>query len=397
MKKFYLKSYNSAGTFLGNILNFQVGSFTKKINSGLEDLSFTLPRTIDNYNSDLLITLGNKLELWISDEDIAMVKIYTGYIEQHRFTIDGGRQTVEVMCLGIVSRMTMDILKNGNQTKIYTKTADGLTITGADISDTELAVILKALINYFRTNNATLGLNYSSDTGDSIQTSGKTMTYTFEAMTYAEAVKKITEAAPQNWYWYIDENEIMNFKGISNSADHNFLVGKHISKMTIERGIDSVKNIALVWDGNPTGIYKEYKDDASIGDLAHSGYGRRVQLISDSQIGVEATIDNFSAKFIAENKDARIRAVIEIIDNNENDKGYDIESIEPGDTCKITGIAADSGILIDNMIIKEVQWTPGMATITIETRDIFDLNRFMIDTGRKIDAQKLTDMPESYT
>ncbi len=392
MKTFYLKSFSSAGTFLGNITNFQVGSFVKKINSGLEDLSFTLTRTMDNYNDDSLITLGNKVELWIADEDNAMVKIYTGYIEQYRFVVDGGKQTVEILCLGIVSRLTMDILKSGSQTKLYTETSTGMTVTAGDLGDTELAVIMKALVNYFKSNNSTLKLEYSSDDGDTIETSGNLMTYTFEAMTYTEALKKITEAAPQNWYWYIDENEVMNFRAISATPDHNFTIGKNISKMTIEKGIDSAKNIALVWDGAIAGVYKQFKDDASIG-----AYGRRVEQITDPKIGAAATIENFGIKFREENKDARVRAVIEIIDNNESALGYDIESIEPGDTCKITGIDADAGILTDNMIIKEVQWTPGMATVTIETRDNFDLNQFLIDTKRKVEAQSLTDMPESYT
>ena len=388
MKTLYLKSYSSAGTFLGNILQFQLDSFTKKINSGLEDMTITLPRTFDNYNVDFLVSLGNKIELWISDEDATMQKIYTGYIEQQKFLIDGSKQTIEIVCLGIVSKLTMDILKFSNQTTVYTRNTTGLTSSSGSLSDAELALIIKALIDYFRTNSG-LNLSYITDTGDSVATSGKTMTYTFEAMTYSEALKKITEAAPQDWYWYIDENEVVYFKGPAATATHNFIIGKHITKLTIEKGIDSVKNIGLVWDG--AALYNQYKDDLSI-----SLYGRRVQQTNDQNIGVAGTIDNFANKFISENKDARVRVVVEIADNNESGDGYDIESIQPGDTCKITGIAA-SDILTDNMIIKEVNWTPGKATLTIETRSIFDINRFLVDLARKVEQQTSSGIPIAYT
>jgi hypothetical protein len=111
-------------------------------------------------------------------------------------------------------------------------------------------------------------------------------------------------------------------------------------------------------------------------------------------------MDNYGASFIEENKEPKIRLEIDIIDNNESDKGYDIESINPGQTCKITGITPDGDIFSDNMIITEVVWYLDRATLIIETDKDFDFNRFILDIDKQVmdlSINRGSAMPESYT
>ena len=81
--------------------------------------------------------------------------------------------------------------------------------------------------------------------------------------------------------------------------------------------------------------------------------------MTDSNIKDEDTMDNIGAAFINENKDTKVRIEIELIDNNESNLGYDIESIEPGDTCRIVGVTPDENIFNENVIIQEVNWRLG--------------------------------------
>ena len=395
MKQVYIKSFEPDGTYIKTFSDFSMGSFSKKMNVGISEMLITLARKLDTFNANGDVSLGNKLEIWLTDEDTGStpIKIYTGYIEQQIPYINGNEERVEILCLSIASYLTQDVLKSGSQTTLYTKATDGLTTTSGSKSASEIADVLKAVINFFRTNNPNLQLNYSNNSVETIEDTGNTLDYTFYALQYSEAIKKCKETAPQNWYWYIDENEVLYFRAVPSIATHTFTIGKDISKIDVNKGLDSVKNIALIFDGQETGgNYLQYKDDASI-----SLYGRRVKQITDSAIGDVTSMNNLGASFIAENKDPRIRIVMEIADNNENDKGYNIESIQPGDTCKIAGISPAEDLFTSNMIIQQVDWYDKYARITIETRQDFDFDLFLIKLRKDVD-QKAVDgiIPESY-
>lgn len=390
MKKLYIKSYDVNGTYIKTFFDFAVGSFSKKINVGISSMSLTLARKFDDFNENGDVTLGNKLELWLTDEDTGSVpeKIYTGYIEQQNPRIRNDEEYVEILCLSVASYLTQDVLKDGAQTTLFTDTTAGITTVSATAA--EIANVLKAIIDLFRENNTSLKLNYSTESGDSIETTGNDMNYTFKAMQYAEAIKKCKEIAPQNWYWYIDENEVFWFKPVPSSATHTFTIGKNISRLDVNKGLDSVKNIALVSDGQT--FYSQYKDDTSI-----ALYGRRVRQITDSALGDQTSIDNVGNSFVAENKDPKIRIVMEIIDNNENAVGYDIESIQPGETCKIVGINPSEELFTDNMIIQEVEWYDRYARIIIETRQDFDFDVFLLKLRKDVDQQVVADIPTTYS
>jgi len=395
MKKLYIKTYDSDGALIETLFDFQVGTFIKKINGGLGQLVFIMPRKLDTFDSAGDLSLGNKLELWITDEDTGndARKVYTGQIEQQRPIISGGVENVQILCLGVASRFATDILKTGSQTTLYTIPTDGLTITLGSLAAAEVAEVMEKILAYFQAANTAISVATNNDEGEnSIETTENDMQYTFEALTYSEAIKKCVDMAPANWFWYIDENGLFSFKPSSSTADHTFILTKHIKRIEVEKGTDSIKNVALIWDGGS--LYSEYKDETSV-----SLYGRRVQQITDNNIEDQTSMDNVGASVIAENKDPRIRIVMDIIDNNEaeEDKGYDIELIQPGDTCKIVGIDAGSDIFTDNMIIKQVTWADSKATIEVETRKNFDFEAFIVKTQKDLSEQTLLGVPETYS
>jgi len=146
---------------------------------------------------------------------------------------------------------------------------------------------------------------------------------------------------------------------------------------------------------NGDATYKQYKDDTSI-----ATYGRRAKQMTDSNIKDEDTMDNIGAAFINENKDTKVRIEIELIDNNESNLGYDIESIEPGDTCRIVGVTPDENIFNENMIIQEVNWRLGSAIIVVETEKLYGFDRLILDIEKKVDELDKNSgsvLPASYT
>jgi hypothetical protein len=112
-------------------------------------------------------------------------------------------------------------------------------------------------------------------------------------------------------------------------------------------------------------------------------------------------MDNIGAAFVNENKDPKIRIELEIIDNNESTFGYDIESIDPGETCKIVGVTPDENIFGENMVIQEVTWKLGIATVVVETEKLFGFDRLILDIEKKVNeldkTNVITPLPESYT
>lgn len=395
-KNITIKSYDNANNFIGIIIDADFDGFKKIINSGLSDLTFKLARKIDDFNLNNDVSIGNKIEIWVEDEDTDQegILIYTGFVEQQNIKIDGGEEYVEIICLGIVSKITQDILKSTSQTTLYTKTTDGLTITSASISAAEIADVIMATLDFFNTNNPSFPISYEEDGIDTVEVTGNFINYKFEAVYYLQAIEKCREVAPQYWYWYIGADNIFRFRQLSGTADHTFSLGKDIKKITASKSAGSVNNVLLLFDGGS--IYKEYDDETSI-----ATYGRRVKQMTDSKINDEATMDNIGQAFINENKDAKIRIEIEIIDNNESNLGYNIESINPGDTCKIVGVTPDENIFNENMVIQEVQWRLDRAILIVETEKLFGFDRLILDIEKRVnelDKNSGTDIiPESYT
>lgn len=390
-KQIYIAALNQAGTILKVIQDATFDSFTKTINGGLGTLTFTLAREFDTFNNGGEVSLGNRIEVTIYDEDTGNsgVLIYRGNIEQHIPQISGGNENVRIVCLGVVNRLGADVLKNAAQTKLYTNATTGLGTSAA--AAVEIQTVVKAIIDRYNIENASGPINYSTLGGvETVQATGVSMNYIFNAMTYLDALNICRLAAPQNWYFYVDASGILNFKSPPLIATHEFVVGKHVKSIEVQKGLDSVKNIFLLSDG--VSVYKQYKDDVSI-----AAYGRRVQQQTQSNVQDTATLDAIGAAFIAENKDPRVRVELEIVDNNEDIKlGYDIEKINPGDTCKISGITYGT-LLTDNMLITQVQYKLTSVILTIETRPEFDLNNFVVKLRKDLQQDDNNALPSSYT
>ena len=393
-KQIIIKSFNSSGTYIGNINDATFDNFSKNINGGLSELIIKLTRTIDNFNSADDVTIGNKIEIWITDKDTGntAIKIYSGFVEQQNPIIDGSEHHVEIVCYSMVAKLKSDILKEAAQTTLYTKATVGLTITSTDIAAAEIADITKAIVDKYNAVTTAFNLFYNINGVSTIQTTGNNMKFVFEAVTYFEAIEKCRQTAPQNWYWILNASDQIEFKPISGSADHIFVLNKNIKNIRVSNAADGVKNILLLWCANGgANPYKQYKNNTSI-----ATYGRRVEKQIDSNVSDEMTMNNIGDSFINENKDPKIRIELEIADNNENDKGYNIESINPGDTCRIVGLDVDGMTFGENMIIKQVEYRLTSVRLTIETEKTFDIQQFILNLNDKLIKTQSEGIEVSY-
>lgn len=380
--------------------DFDFRGFTKELNAGAGECVLTLGRAFDYDGNDILE--GNDVEIVIADRDTTgsgntdgdgVKRIYRGYISFVERMDDANRQNIVVHILGYYTRLALDILKNSAQTTLYSHNTAGLTVTLADQVSADIGLMMRTVIDRYQTESGDTTIFY---TADSIPDTGTTATYKFDQKTYREAIDDLKGLAPSGTYWYVDETGLISFKTIPTSATHVFVFGKDFTKIRVQKSIETVRNFVLIWDGKTASyVYKHYQDSASI-----AKYGRRAATISNFGIDNSDAADLLGAKFLAENKDPQVKVIVSILDNNGiAGKGYDIESINPGDTCKFVGYSStQSDVFNDNMLITKISYGLDAVEIelSIQKTGIVD---FQTQQNRKIadiNSGGLS-IPESYT
>ena len=358
-----------------------IQSFKKKINGGFSECIIDLPKTFDDYGVD--IAEGNDVKISVIDADLTAGTtriIYSGYISMVEGDIDNRKEGVRVHLLGYNTMLALDILKDG-------------TTTNQTFTATDIGTIMLSIVNFFIANNPGTKINASLV---SIPLVGVDATYTFKRSTYQDAIDKMRMLASANYYFFIDENNTVNFKPRPTSPTHTFTLGKHFSSIHVQRGVEKIKNSILIWNGIFSGgIYKLYEDSNSI-----ALYGRRSAKIDDYGISDETTADSLADSYLKENKEPEIIIGVQIMDNQENVQGfgYDIESIQPGDTCRFIGFTDGfrARYLQDNMLITEVTYYTDRVELTIDPRNLGIIE--WQDQQSKTLGQLISDTsPDDYT
>ena len=391
MKRYFAKIYQPNNKYITSWNDFSFDGFSMSINGGLGECTIKLARKFDDFGEDEDVKLNNKVEIWVSDGDTdsSGLKIYSGFMSRYTPFIDGHSEGVEITCLGYVSKLGTSILKSGSQIELKTDTALGLT-TGATASSAEVNLIVKTIINGYRIEAKNPIINYSAT---STEDSGNTMTYTFNAKKYNEALDICREYAPADWWWFIGSDNILQFKPKPSLADHKFIFGKHFKSIKVEKNMENVVNRVLFSSGDNTDqqILKLYSDTDS-----SDNYDDRWEVITDNRVSVSATSDNAGQSTLAEKKDADVKTTIEILDNNGSENGYDIESIHPGDTCKFLNLnTVTSKTFTGNMTIKSVDYSPDKVILEIESLSILT-GKEIIENKKKIEEQEASGRASSY-
>jgi len=226
-----------------------------------------------------------------------------------------------------------------------------------------------------------------------INQSGTDISYTSNAKSCLETIDRVREMAGANWYWYVDANNIFYFRQYPTTPTHLFVFGKDISNVEIIRSADDVKNEFIFYNGlQPDDTHflsTRYYNTDSI-----NNYWHRFENLTDGRILDDTSADELAGAFIGAYKDANVSMKFEVKDNNLGD-GYDIESIEPGHTCKILNLK-DSSVVSSNMVITSVQYSPEKAIVYVsDLREI--TGRSLTNLRRQLDSTVYGDRPTDIT
>ena len=382
MKRLYIKVYKRTGVakayYLKNLTDFSFSYFRKNLDGGLGECVIRIGDKFDDYEEFETINLGNLVELVIVDEDTPEGdRIYKGYISAYRPILDGAREEVEVTLLGMVTKLGLEIYKSSTSTTVIE-------------AATPVSTMMQNIITTF---TAEVDKSFKYDTR-LMTVTGLEATYSFRAMTYLDSVNKVKDLGPSNWHWYLDEDDTFVYKRTSTTPDHSFTNGGDITNIQVRKDIENLRNVLYLYNGKTGGdaLYKRYTDETSI-----LKYGERAGVIIDSRFGNETTMDNYASTWLARRKDPQLDITLEIADNNENSFGYDIETINPGDTCRILGFDVSlSETFTDNMLITEVEYHLDRAVLKVQPIKK-EISRDLIELKESVGDERSTDIPSTYS
>jgi len=381
MKTYHIKIYEpgATGSFIKTIGEFSFKSFKKQIYSGLGEFSFTIPKKFDDFEEDYVVKHNNRIELWVVDGDSGSIgrKVYEGFISSYQTVLDGEKESVTVTCMGYIEKLNSSLLRSGTNYTLKTDTAAGLT-TGDTASACEISDVIRKAIDLYNSEATNPMISYTTG---SIEDTGELITYTFETKTFKQVIDLCVEYAPSGWWYYIDEDGVLNFKSKPTEASHAFTIGKDFKSITVSKNMDSVVN-NVVFKSTDGSIETLYSDTDSI-----SNYDDRWSLQTDNRVYIQNTADAKGQAVLDEYKSVEIETSMVVVDNNGRQDGYDIESIQPGDTCKIINLnPATSRTFNDNMAIVGITYSPDSVTIELDK-----LKKNIIGQSIKSNQDKITE------
>lgn len=379
-KRYFAKFSSSSGRYIGTSNDISFNSFRKTINGGLSELSLSLARPFDDFGEGEDIDFMNHVEIWIVDKESGAEGqlIYSGFIDTYE-PFAGSREGVTVNCLGYVTRLAEVLYKNGTT----------ITITH---NSTDPSAMIKAIIDRYNVEDTKSRISYSAS---SVVSTGTAASYTFVMQNCLEAIDKARELAPSGWWWYVDENNILWFDHQHPQASHTFTFRKDVTDIRVNKNVRDVVNQVVLWNGlqakDANFLCRSYKDNASI-----NTYHLKTYQHTDSRVTQSATMDLWGNAFLEARKDPNVKVTMKVVDSNSNSLGYDIESINPGDTCRVLNLPTTSTVLGDNMVITSVTYQ--LDSVTIELEELRQkLSQKFSDVSKQQQDHLYADGPSSYT
>lgn len=321
LKHYYYKVYDS-GTYVATWTKEVISEpiFRANINGGAGELKIQLARPFDDFGEDEDVKLNNKVELYCVDNDNPNgLLLYSGFIVGYEPTINETSETLNITLFSYVAQLQRMILRDGsgNTTLAY--------------NSYDPAVILRDVIDKLRAQGCEL--TYTNLT---IPLTNTEVSYTFNANSGKECFDKVIELCPVGWFWRVDPNNVVYLQPMNIFADHEFTLGLEVEKLKTYRRVEDLVNQVLFIGGGSPALFRKYNNTSSI-----DTYGLYEKKIVDQRVTVVATASIISNREINTKKDPEIRSTFDIIDNNgPSGRGYDIETVQVGETLKVNGLSA---------------------------------------------------------
>lgn len=316
-------------------------SFSKEVDGGLGPLSITTAYPFDYDGADL--QEGSIVDTYCVD-DRGTRLIHSGVIEKIDQTIAEAGETTTVTVFPWVKKLSLDHVRG-------TGTAISLSWSATDVSTILIAILDAAIAQTDMFRSVTY-------TPSSIQTSGKTVSIAVGSETYLSAIQRVKKLGPGNWYWHVDATGVFSYRSFDSGTKHVFTKGVDFTQLRRTKDISDLRNTVYFWNTYDTDDYIAFeRPDAA--SQSQAAYGRRVQIVTDSHIDHQPTAEGVADAFIEEHQQPSNSFEMTVKGGKD---GYDIESIQPGDTCEIRNVPSLSGRPLS---ILRVDYAPDAVTLQL--------------------------------
>lgn len=241
--------------------------------------------------------------------------------------------------------------------------------------------IARSIIDFARQKGA--HINYDEQ---SIEDTGTTVSYTFNTNTVKEALDKVLELCPADWFWTYDVGtDLYSLKARPESPDRYFTKKNDIVKMKLRRSIRRLINEVWFTGGGDPALFKRY-----LNQTARDAYRPGLAKLTDNRVTLEATAEILSESAIDRQKDPEYIGSATI-----STKHYDdIEDILLGDESGFMNF----GNFIDmiSLQIVEIDYKLDLVDLGFETI-LPPVTKRVEDIKRNLDVLEQQNNPTSPT
>lgn len=368
-KELYIKAYNTSGALTKYISEFAFSEPTETINGGAGVLNLAIP----NKAEDLTNQIERGYQIKVVAHDGVETTVYNGRVDEIKSSIGDLEQTT-IVCSGYIAELAQNLHEDGGVVRFnYIETA---------IED-----IVKDILDKHNTSLSTAKVDYN---GSSIGTTGKNITVKFFASTVLEAIRSVVNQADKGWFFRVGSDNVFYLFETPSTPDHYFTIGCDVAKLQLVESDRTKITRYLFFNGRtenePDNIFKLYSSGAT---------DRRFLIKRDNRFTVEASVDERADRILNTFGDGTGQVTARIIDSNIGG-GYNIESINIGDTCKFLNVDSNLNLPSNGVIVSKL-YSKDYVDIVIEDSEEY-VSRMLIEQRQRQNLAEFNEeLPESYT
>jgi hypothetical protein len=353
-KEYEVLVYSYDGTYVGSGSKWEIGNITREIN-GPAYVEMQTDSLITNLTEGFT-SLMNRIKIRIKIPYLTSkgITYFSGYIVSRRLNIRPEALFVNIEVAGNATRLFESLYRNG--TTIVMDYTGGSTAKASEI--------VTDVVDKFQALDSNWPVDY---TASSIEDSTDDVEDIFELAIAGEVLNRcifLAYTSGQPWYWWVDGNDVFYFKKASATADHSFTFGKDVSQFnTFQEDLQQSRNEIYVQydDGTAPKPVRRRADATSI-----TSYGPRTQIQNENSVTAQSSADKIGDN-ILQTKDAPVRDIkITVTD----DYALGIETIHPGQTCKIKNLPSDIDAAVgENLLITKTVYKFTEIELTLALKD----------------------------
>jgi len=237
--------------------------------------------------------------------------------------------------------------------------------------------ILRSIVDFARSRGA--DINYTSD---SIEVTETLVSYTFNTNTIKEAIDKVLELAPSNWYYYYDfGTDTIYLREKRNTPDRWLRRGQSVVDGKIVKTIEqAVNDVLFSGGGSPTNLFKRTRQTPS------AGTRRGLRKLSDNRVTDSSTAVIISQGLIDQYEDALYAGDVTITE----DGTFYLEDVAVGETVGFIGF----GGIVDAIVVQSVSkdYRPDIMPLAL-TYNVPQVNKRIEDIKRNLEVVENKNNP----